>query len=82
MGWSNVTNWFDALIGGSKSAKQGYQTPAIWNGLNKISGNLGILPMELKNRTGDKTEIVVVARFRDCGETRLLFIVRTSSNRQ
>ena len=56
--WNQLTNWYDALLQPSKSAAQGWKTPAIWMGLNKISGNIGILPMEFKHHDGRKTEIL------------------------
>lgn len=57
--WNSFSNWLDAIINpSSKSAKQGWRTAAVWYGLNRISGNVGTLDMELIHEQGERMEVV------------------------
>jgi len=52
----NPSTWWSLFEGRSNDAKQGWKTPAIWYGLNRISGNVGTLNCDLIRQQGDNRE--------------------------
>ena len=54
----NPTTWFDIFRTDKYTAREGWRTAAIWYGLNRISGNVGTLNLDLYRKNGDEREKV------------------------
>jgi HK97 family phage portal protein len=52
------SDWLDIFRGSDKNARSGWKTAAVWYGINRISGNVGTLNLNLYRKTGDDTDKV------------------------